>query len=170
MAPLYRTTAVIILPMQTKLLGLVNSGGLSVYGHVLAWYQNNNGSYLRSLLTAGASGPSLNLNGSFEQGTINTLSNWFTQVSTAGGAAGAFSIDSTDAQDSLRALECVVTTPGAQVYNIQAVNDAWTAVSGKSYKISFFAKSIGGGSFRAVSQGTTYYEQLTVNPTANWTD
>ncbi len=153
-----------------ELLGLVNSDGLSVYGHVLAWYQNNNGSYLRSLLTAGASGPSLNLNGSFEQGTINTLSNWFTQVSTTGGAAGALSIDSIGAEDSLRALECVVTTPGAQVYNIQAVNDAWTAVSGKSYKISFFAKSIGGGSFRAVSQGTTYYEQLTVNPTANWTE
>jgi endo-1,4-beta-xylanase len=151
-----------------ELLNLVNSDGLNVYGHTLAWYQNNNGSYLRSLLTTGATGPTLIQNGSFEQGTANTLTNWFTQVS--GGGVGAFSIDSSDVQDSSRGLECVVTTPGAQVYNIQAVNDAWTAVPGHSYKISFFAKSIGGGSFRAVSQGTVYYEQLNVNPTSTWTE
>jgi endo-1,4-beta-xylanase len=36
-----------------QLVSLVNGDGLSVYGHCLAWYQNNNGNYLRSLLTAG---------------------------------------------------------------------------------------------------------------------
>ena len=55
---------------------LVNLVGMPIFGHVLAWHQNNNGDYLRSLATGSASSSNaLNLinNGDFEQGTGNTF-------------------------------------------------------------------------------------------------
>jgi endo-1,4-beta-xylanase len=150
-----------------QLVSLVNGDGLSVYGHTLAWYQNNNANYLRSLLTTGVPGPTLIQNGSFESSTGNSFTNWFTQAT--GGGVASFAADSVDHEDGKTSLEVAVTTPAANVYQIQVVNDAWTATVGKQYQISFFAKSIGGGSFRAVSQGVTYYEQQIVNPGDAWT-
>ncbi len=150
-----------------QLVGLVNGDGLAVYGHCLAWYQNNNGNYLRSLLTAGTPGPSLIQNGSFENGSGNSFTNWFTQAT--GGGAATFAADMADPEDGKTDLEVGVTVPAANIYQIQVVNDAWTAQVGKQYQISFYARSNGGGSFRVVSQGTTYYEQQIINPGNAWT-
>src|SRR6185436_17292076 len=124
------------------LYNISNTNGLSVYGHTLCWYQNNNANYLRSLLTGGGTGPTLILNGSLESGTGDNFTNWFTQV--AGGGAATFTGETADVNDGSRAMKVAVTTVATNAYNIQAVNDAWTAVSGHQYRITFYAKATAG--------------------------
>jgi endo-1,4-beta-xylanase len=153
-----------------EIYNIVNTAGMTVYGHTLCWHQNNNGNYLRSLLTGGGTGPTLILNGGFEGGTGNTFTNWFTQVSGGGVATFTAETAAADVNEGTRALKVAVTGAATSAFNIQAVNDAWTAVSGHQYKITFFAKATAGsGTFKVVAQGTTYYAERIITPTANWT-
>ncbi len=39
-----------------ELVNLVQSAGMKIHGHTLVWHQNNNGTYLRSLVAPGGSG------------------------------------------------------------------------------------------------------------------
>lgn len=151
-----------------ELLNLVNAGGVGVYGHTLAWHQNNNTSYLRSLLSGSASqiGSNLILNGSFENASASSFTNWFTQVT--GTAAASISQEATEVSEGSKAIKVVVATPSTQAYHVQIVNDAWVAQIGKQYKISFYAKGFG-AKLRAVSQGTNYYEQNEITTTNTWT-
>ncbi|WP_448702883.1 endo-1,4-beta-xylanase [Mucilaginibacter sp. AW1-3] len=144
---------------------LCTNSGLQVYGHTLCWYSQQNTNYLNTL-KSGTTASTTNLisNGSFESG-IST--NWFTQVSSTGGAAATFSVDNTTAQDGAQSLKVVVTTPGPNSYSIQAVNDAFTGTGGSSYTVSMYIK--GAGAVKAVMQGTQYDGDNTFTTTATWT-
>jgi endo-1,4-beta-xylanase len=147
---------------------LVTGAGLDVYGHTLCWHANNNGNYLRALVAGGTpvANPNLIKNGSFESG-IST--NWWSAVGS--GATASFSSETGEVFDKTKSMKVAVTTPGPASYTIQAVNDAWPATAGTSYKISFFAKSaVAGGSIKAVVQGSNYAGDKTFTTTTTWAE
>ena len=139
------------------------ANGVSVFGHTLAWHQNNNGNYLRSL--AGTTGPNLVLNPGFESGFIN----WFTQVSSAPPTAGLITLETTDVQAGMQAVKVSVTTPGPNAYSIQIVSDNFSVTSSTSYKLKYWAKAATNGqSLRAVAQGSSFYTQQDQPLTTTW--
>jgi len=142
---------------------IAQAAGLTIHGHTLAWHQNNNGAYLRSL--AGITGPNLILNASFENG----YTNWFTQVSSTAPTAGNISLETTDVQSGAQAAKIVVTTPGPNAYSIQIVSDNLTVSSGSNYKLTYWAKAAASNqTLRAVAQGNTYYAQQDQPLTTTW--
>jgi endo-1,4-beta-xylanase len=139
------------------------ANGVTVFGHTLAWHQNNNGNYLRSL--AGTTGPNVVLNPGFENG----FTNWFTQISSTPPTAGSITIETTDVQSGTQAAKIIVTTAGPNAYSIQIVSDNFSVTSGTVYKLKFWAKAAANAqSFRAVVQGTSYYTQQDQSLTTLW--
>jgi endo-1,4-beta-xylanase len=109
-----------------------------------------------------AHGQNLNGNGGFE----NDLNQWFTQA--ADGTNATFSIVTDDVVEGTRALKVDVITPGANPWNVQAINDAWASETGKTYTLSFYAKATAAGSqFKVIQQNNTYAEQI-ISPTTSW--
>jgi endo-1,4-beta-xylanase len=154
-----------------QLVNMAVSAGLSVYGHTLAWHQNNNGDYLRSLAYAnGTGGAAVVLNnGDFEAGTTS-FPGW---SRLAGGTASAvFEVETApeNVEQGTRSFKVTVNTPGANAYDVQALNSPdWTAVAGKQYTIKLFAKSAAGGTIRMVNQNVAYHQNnITVGTT--WTE
>jgi len=152
----------------TKTDDLVNTlavaNGLSVFGHTLAWHQNTNGNYLRSL--AGTTGPNLVFNPGFENG----FTNWFTQVSSTPPTTGSITLETNDVQSGTQAAKVIVTTPGPNAYSIQIVSDNFSVTSGAVYKLKFWAKAaVNAQSLRVVAQGTSYYAQQDQPLTTTWT-
>lgn len=145
-------------------VNIVQAAGLSVHGHTLAWHQNNNGAYLRSL-GGGATGPNLLLNPSFE----SAHSNWLPQVSATAPTAATIAVETNDVQSGTQATKVSVTTPGPNAYSVQLVSDNFAVTSGTVYKLSYWAKAgAAGQSLRAVAQGSSYYSQLDQALTTNW--
>ncbi len=141
----------------------VQAAGLTIHGHTLAWHQNNNGAYLRSL--GGAAGPNLLLNPSFENGHAN----WLPQVSTTAPTAATIALETTEVQAGAQATKISVATPGPNAYSVQLVSDNINVTVGTTYKLSYWAKAAASGlALRAVSQGTTYYAQLDQALTSSW--
>ncbi len=144
-------------------VNIAQAAGLSIHGHTLAWHQNNNGTYLRSL--TGTSGPNLVLNPGFE----SDYTNWFTQVSSTAPTSGSITLETGDVQSGGKAAKIVVNTPGPNAYSIQIVSDNFTVTSGSNYKLTYWAKSAANGqSLRAVAQGTSYYTALDQPLTTTW--
>jgi endo-1,4-beta-xylanase len=142
---------------------LAIANGLSVFGHTLAWHQNNNGNYLHSL--AGTTGPNLLINPGFENG----FTNWFTQVSSMAPTAGSITLETTDPQAGTQAAKVIVTTPGPNAYSIQIVSDNFSVTNGSVYKLKFWAKAAANTqSLRAVVQGASYYSQQDQSLTTTW--
>lgn len=147
-----------------EFVNLAQAGGLPVFGHVLAWHQNNNGTYLRSL--TGTVGSNLVMNNGFE----NSFTNWTTQVSSSPPTSGAITIETTDVQSGTKAAKVLVTTPGPNAYSIQVYADNFTVAPGSGYKLTYWAKAASAGqSLRAVVQGSTYYVQQDQVLTTTWT-
>jgi endo-1,4-beta-xylanase len=144
-------------------VNIAQAAGLTIHGHTLAWHQNNNGAYLRSLTAT--TGSNLLLNPGFENG----YANWFTQVSTTAPTAGAISLETSDVQSGTQAAKVIVTTPGPNAYSIQIVSDNFTVSSGSNYKLTYWAKAaVNNQSLRAVAQGTSYYTQQDQALTTMW--
>lgn len=149
-----------------ELFNLATSAGLEVYGHTLAWHQNQNANYLRSL-TVGPPDMTNNLlaNGDFEAGSASPL---FTGWSVLTGGTAVASFAAAAGNNSPRALEVTVTTPGANAYDVQAIGPAWTAVVGRQYKVMVDIKaSVANGKVRLVNQ-TNQYQQSDITPTTSW--
>ena len=156
------------------LFNSVTSAGLEVYGHTLAWHENQNGNYLRSL-TIGTSDPNAaNLlpAGNFESGTGSSgsgttlFAGW--NLLTGGTAVAGFS--AATGNNTPRAFEVSVTTPGANAYDVQAIGPAWNAVVGKQYIVSADIKaSVSNGRVRLVNQNSQY-QQLELTPTTSWSN
>ena len=145
-------------------VNLAQAGGLSVFGHTLAWHQNNNGTYLRSL--SGTVGPNLVVNNRFE----GLYSNWTTQVSSIPPTTGVITIETSDVQSGTKAAKIVVTTPGPNAYSIQIYSDNCNVTTSSNYKLTYWAKAAANGqSLRAVAQGTSYYVQQDQVLTTTWT-
>lgn len=140
------------------------NAGLQVFGHTLAWHQNQNGNYLRSLTVGGTGGPNLLSSGDFEAGSGTSFTGWNNLI--GGTAAGSFA--AATGNGSSRAMQVTVTTPGANAYDIQSIGSAWTAVSGNVYKVSVDIKSsVANGKVRLVMQNNVY-QQLEITPTTSW--
>ena len=153
-----------------EMLSIATGAGLEVFGHALVWHQNQNGNYLRSLTTSSGSGPNLLPSGDFQAGTgsTGTGSTLFTgwNVLVGGSSVGTFS--AVAGNNSTRALEANVTTPGANAYDMQAIGSNWTATIGTQYRVSVDIKAnVAGGRVRLVNQNTLY-QQLDITPTTSW--
>lgn len=155
-----------------EMVNLSVASGLKIVGHTLAWHQNQNGNYLRSLATGGPdpNAPNLLPEGDFEAGTGTTgngtalFTGW--NVIVGGSAAGSYS--AVAGNGSSRALQATVTTPGANAYDMQAIGPNWTAVNGTQYTVSVDIKaSVSGGKVRLVNQNNQY-QQFEINPTTSW--
>ena len=154
-----------------ELVNLVNASGLEVFGHTLVWHENQNGNYLRSLtVSSGSGGPNLLPSGDFEggsgvSGTGNTLfTGW--NLLVGGNSAGTYT--AVAGNNSPRALEASVTTPGTNAYDMQAIGSAWTATVGTQYRVSVDIKaSIANGRVRLVNQNNQY-QQFDITPTTSW--
>lgn len=141
------------------LLANVTAAGLTVHGHTLAWYQNQNGTYLRSLIpgSAGNSVPNLLLNGDFELGSGSSFTNW--NVYNGGTAIGETKVAG-EFHGGARALKIInpADNPGAQ-YKVQMVSDLFNTTIGKTYNATIYIKSAtAGGSFRFSTMPTASYQ------------
>lgn len=144
-------------------LNLAQAAGLTVFGHTLAWHQNNNANYLRSL--TGTTGPNLVLNNGFE----SDFTNWTALVSATAPTSGALTVETTDVQSGSKSAKVVVNTPGPNAYSIQLYSDNFNLTSGALYKFSFWAKAAtAGSSMRGVAQGASYYAQQDQSLGTNW--
>jgi endo-1,4-beta-xylanase len=157
----------------TRCDALVNLAGLPIFGHVLAWHQNNNGDYLRSLATgasSNSSAPNLLINGDFEQGTGNTFTDWVNLV--GGNSEGSFSVETNDTEpntNSKKALKVTVTKAGTNAYDMQSLGPSFTAVVGKQYRVSASIKAVSGrGRLKLVLQNTAYTENQLNFTTNTW--
>ncbi len=151
---------------------LISSLGMPVFGHVLAWHQNNNGDYLRALASGGSVvvGGNVLPNGDFEQGTESTFTSWSNLV--GGTAEGSFALESVDVApntDSKRALRAVVNKTGTNAWDMQSLGPNFTANAGKIYRISASIKSVsGGGRLKLVIQNEQYLENQLSFTNNNW--
>lgn len=155
-----------------ELFNLATAAGLQVYGHVLIWHQNQNGNYLRSLTVGAGSTSSTNLlsNGDFEAGTgtSGTGTSLFTGWNVLMGGNAAASFEAVAGNNSARALQATVTTPGTNAYDVQAIGSNWTATVGTQYKVSVDIKaSVTNGKVRLVNQNSSY-QQYDITPTTSW--
>jgi len=116
-------------------------------------------------LLGGFSSKAQNLlpNGGFE----NDLTNWWTQADA--GTNAVFSVNTDDKHEGIKALKVAVITPGANAWNVQAVNDAWASVTGKEYTLTFWAKAEANGSvFKAIVQMGAFYTEKVFTLNNTW--
>ncbi|MCJ8165322.1 endo-1,4-beta-xylanase [Pontibacter sp. E15-1] len=105
-------------------------------------------------------------NGSFESGSGNSFTNWWT---SAGNGSATFTAATANVKDGSRALQVDVTALGTNPWEIQAVNDAWASKSGQSYTLTFWAKAATAGSrFKAVLQLGSAYAEKSFTLTDTW--
>lgn len=152
------------------LLANVNAAGLEVYGHTLVWHQNQNGTYLRSLIPGSNGNVATNLvaNGGFETGTGSTFNNW-----SAYNGATSFTETKVAAEvhSGTRALKVTNTTdnPNGQ-WRIQMASDEMTLEVNKVYNVSLWVRSASaGGSFRLSTSPNAQY-QGDQTTTGSWTE
>ncbi|MBO9205222.1 MULTISPECIES: endo-1,4-beta-xylanase [Niastella] len=128
----------------------VTAAGMNVYGHTLCWYQNNNGNYLRNLVTVPPN-PNLVTDGSFEvAGSGSPFASWSvyngsTMVSAGSGANETFA--------GSRSLKAAPVTAG-NPWSVQVASSAMALTVGVGYKVRFYAKAAtAGGKFRLSNSG-----------------
>jgi len=112
------------------------------------------------------------LNGSLEAGSGDVFTNW----TKANGSAN-LTAETVQIHGGLRGLKAIST--GANEYNVQLQSDAVTTIVGTSYEITFWVKSVTGGSTIRLSTATgaamyqpaqtigTTWQQVTWGFTAN---
>lgn len=155
------------------LYNLCAANNIGVYGHTLVWHAQQNANYLNGLISAlikpgpGATpAPNLlgSLNGDFEAGSGNNFTGWTNlagngSVATYTAAAG---------NNSARALQVAVTTPGVNGYDVQSLGPTFTVTPGRTINFSVDIKAAaGGGKVRVVVQNQNYL-QYDITPTTSW--
>jgi endo-1,4-beta-xylanase len=154
-----------------ELMDICTTAGLAVFGHTLAWHQNQNGNYLRSLTIGnGTGGANLLSAGDLEAGTgtSGTGTTLFTGWNCLVGGTAAATFTAVAGNNSARAMQVNVTTAGANAYDVQSIGPAWNATVGNSYKVSVDIKSsVANGKVRLVMQNNLY-QQLDITPTTSW--
>jgi len=113
--------------------------GMGVYGHTLLWHQNQNGSYLRSLIAPTVIPPNPSNNNILSLTGLKdkSFSGWTRQNPGAGIAIedGA-GIASTDP-----AIKMISSSSSNSAWNLQLITPVVPVVSGKTYTISFYIRS-----------------------------
>lgn len=137
------------------LFNLATAAGLNVFGHTLAWHQNQNGNYLRSLTagTANPNAPNILANGDFEAGSGSTFSNW--SVYNANGATVSNGSGPGEVHGGTRSLKIVNpnNNPSNQ-WKVQIASDLFNTTVNTSYKVSFWIKALSAGGAGRVSTST----------------
>ena len=133
--------------------------GLTVYGHTLAWHQNNNASYLNGLIAPtvipGSSGAnSLDLTSLRDDSLNGWAGSWNTAISVVEGEG----LSSTS-----QAVQ-MIADGTSNPWELQLGTPAITIVSGHSYELSFYIKSDQAG------QGRISFDDNLVNqyPWMDW--
>ncbi|GEO11320.1 hypothetical protein SAE01_38160 [Segetibacter aerophilus] len=150
------------------LFNQVTNAGLDVFGHTLAWHQNQNGTYLRSL-TAGTpnpNAPNVLTNGDFEAASTGTPINW--NVYNTNGATVSTG-SSAEAHNGTRSLKIVNpnNNPGNQ-WKVQVASDVFNTTVNTSYKVSFWIKAASAGGSGRLSTLPTAQYQNDFNVTTDW--
>lgn len=156
-----------------------STAGLWIYGHTLAWHQNQNGNYLRSLASvAGATNHFTNQNGDFELGSATSFAPHWARLAAAP-AVATYEVETSSPPQGSRAFKVTVTTLGPNQYDVQMIQNNtptnfWSGVAGTQYVIKLWAKTTtANGSFRIINQvGSS--AQLAPNydlfPTSSWVE
>jgi len=123
-----------------KVFPMLKASGLTIYGHALVWHQNQNATYLNSLIAPtiipGTPGSSLIVNGDFESG----LDGWNIPY-----YAENVSVVTDEAIDGTHSMKVEVGDFGGGKYNMQINSPTFSIINGHRYEISFFIKSEGTG-------------------------
>ncbi|HSF70715.1 MAG TPA: endo-1,4-beta-xylanase, partial [Methylotenera sp.] len=143
-----------------ELLNLATTAGLSVFGHTLAWHENQNANYLKSLTTGvpDPSAPNVLPNGDFESGSGNSFTQW--AVFNSNGASITAGTSAGEMHGGTRSLKIVHGSnfPGEQ-WKVQIASDLFNTTVNDLYKVTFWIKSLSaGGSGRLSTQPTAQYQ------------
>lgn len=144
------------------LYAICANNGLSVLGHNLCWYSQQNAVYLNGLINAlnkpasGNNAVNLLPDGNFEAGSGLTFTGWTDIV--GGTAVGSFSAVTDDNDGGSRAMQATVTTPGANAYDMQSIGTAFSVTPNKTYTVTVSIKSAAAGDVRLVMQNTSYQQ------------
>lgn len=155
------------------LFNAVSSAGITVFGHVLGWHQQQNGTYLKSYagITIPAATELLPSNGGFESGT----SGW-SIFNTNGATVSFVTGDASNAHTGNGYMK--VVNPTAQTGNqwkVQVSSAAFATTPGKQYNISYWVKAASAGGSIRLSSGPTaaqYQGDQTIGTAwqqVNWT-
>jgi endo-1,4-beta-xylanase len=161
-----------------EMVNLASAAGLWIYGHTLAWHQNQNGDYLRSLATAaGTTDLFTGQNGDFEQGSATSFAPHWARL-TASPAVATYEVETSGVPQGARAFKVTVSTLGANPWDVQTIQNNtptnfWPGVAGTQYVMKLWARTTtAGGSFRIISQGTgsSLAPNYDLVPTSTWTE
>ena len=154
-----------------NLFNAVTAAGLTVFGHTLAWHQNQNGTYLRSLTMNGESTTSNNvlLNGDFEGGSDNNFTNW--SVYNANGATFTAGTNPTDVYGGARSLKITNPTsfPGEH-WKVQMASELMPTEINELYKVSFWIKSHNAGGIGRLSTQPSPQYQSDFSTSSAWAE
>ena len=162
-----------------EMVNQASAAGLWIFGHVLAWHQNDNGDYLRSLATIpGTTDYFTGQNGDFEQGAATNFGAYWARLVGGAPAAATYEVETTGVPQGTRAFKVTVTTLGTNPWDVQMIqnntpNNYWPSVQGTQYILKLWAKTnTAGGSFHIVSQGTgsSLAPNYDLVPTSTWAE
>lgn len=139
---------------------LVNAvGAQDIFGHTLAWHQNQNATYVKNFagITIAAAAELL-VNPGFEGGDASSFTTW--AVYNTGNPAGSASVTvgsgSNEVRTGSRAMKVVNPTayPGNQ-WRVQVASDLINTVVGQQYTFTYWVKAANAGGSIRLSTGTS---------------
>jgi endo-1,4-beta-xylanase len=134
------------------------AGGLEVFGHALAWHENQNAGYLKNYsgINGSGTGPEALQNNGFESGNATSFLNWNTYNSGNPTGAATISVGSgaTEVRTGSRSMKVVNTTANpTEQWRVQVAGDLIPTKIGKEYAVSYWVKAASaGGAIRLSTQ------------------
>lgn len=142
--PMVNSKGVINFTNIDAMIAKLSEAGLTVYGHTLVWHQNQNATYLNSLIAPtvipAPAGSNLLDNGSFEDG-IAGWSSW-------GGAKETVEQTTDEKVDGTGSMKVKVKANAANLWDVEVQCSDIPVIADHRYEITFFIKSEGVGHVR----------------------
>jgi endo-1,4-beta-xylanase len=131
---------------------LCNSAGLQVFGHTLVWYQQQNATYLNTIVGGGGSTSVPNLisaNAGFESGSTG-----WSIFNTNGATISFVTGDASNAHTGNGYMKVVnPTSQTGNQWKVQVSSAAFTTTPGNQYRISYWVKAASAGGSIRLSSG-----------------
>ncbi len=142
------------------LIDKANEDGMSVFGHTLVWYSNQNATYLNSLIEdATFSLPS----GSNLIDVSGLADEPFTDWTKSNEGDGITIVSDSGITDTTSAIKLIASSSSSNAWDLQLVSPAISVDTSKSYTVSFFIRSDKAG------QGRLSFAGLVNNyPYSDW--
>jgi endo-1,4-beta-xylanase len=137
------------------------AGTLEVFGHTLAWHENQNAGYLKNFsgINGSGTGPEALQNTGFESGNATSFLNWNTYNSGNPAGAATISVGSgaAEVRTGTRSMKVVNTTANpTEQWRVQVAGDLIPTKIGKEYAVSYWVKAASaGGAIRLSTQTNT---------------